>query len=75
MRVFNHANLSLQQLAAIADELRDRQNLNDVMQWALDDETGAFLRGVVSDVVVQDEFSHDVVIPFRDNLVLVFDTT
>ena len=75
MRVFNHANLSPQQLAAIADELRGQQNLNDVMRWALSDETGAFLRSVVSDVVAQDEFSHDVVVPFRGNLVLVFDTT
>ncbi len=75
MRVFDHANLSPRQLTAIADELRDQHNLNDVMRWALADKTGAFLPGVVSDVIVQDEFSHDVVVPFRDNLVLVYDTT
>lgn len=29
----------------------------------------------VSDVIVQDEFTHDVVIPWRQGLHLVFDTT
>ena len=36
--------------------------LQDVMRWALSDPAG-FIPQVVADVVVQDEFTHDVVVP------------
>ena len=75
MRVLNHANLSPQRLAEIESELRDQQNLKDMMSWALSYPQGTFWPQVVADVVVQDEFIHDVVIPWREGLVLVYDTT
>ncbi len=75
MRVHNRANLSAQQLAEIKRELVRQANLQDVMRWALADKSGSFVSGVVADVVVQDEFTHDVIIPWRDGLVLVYDTT
>jgi len=36
---------------------------------------GTFIPQVVADVIVQDEFTHDVVVPWREGLVLVYDTT
>lgn len=30
---------------------------------------------LIADVVVQDEYTHDVVLPYDDHLVLVYDTT
>jgi hypothetical protein len=30
---------------------------------------------MVADVIVQDEFTHDVIVPFQDGLHLVYDTT
>ena len=75
MRVVNHANLSPEQIAQIEGELSNQHNLQDVMTWALSHPKGAFIPSVVAAVIVQDEFTHDVVIPYRDSLVLVYDTT
>jgi hypothetical protein len=75
MRVVNQANLSPEQIAQIEAELSGPQNLNDVMKWALSRPKGIFIPSIVANVIVQDEFTHDVIIPFRDNLVLVYDTT
>ena len=75
MRVMNYANLSADQLAAIEGELAGQQNLGDVMKWALSHPAGVFAPTVVAGVVVQDEFTHDVIVPWRDDLVLVYDTT
>jgi hypothetical protein len=34
-----------------------------------------FIPSVVANIIVQDEFTHDVIVPYRDGLVLVYDTT
>ena len=75
MRVVNRAGLPPEQLAAIGRELSGQQNLSDVMRWALSQPRGTFTPPVVAEVVVQDEFTHDVIIPWREPLVLVYDTT
>jgi hypothetical protein len=75
MRVLDRANLSPDALAGIAAELSDQENLRDVMSWALAAPSGTFISSVVSEVIVQDEFTHDVIVPWRDGLVLVYDTT
>jgi hypothetical protein len=75
MRVVNHANLLPEQISQIERELSGQQNLNDVMKWALSQPKGVFIPSVVANVIVQDEFTHDVIIPYRDGLVLVYDTT
>jgi glycine cleavage system regulatory protein len=75
MRVVNHANLSPEQIAQLEAELSRQQNLNDVMKWALAHPKGVFIPSVVVNVIVQDEFTHDVIIPYRGELVLVYDRT
>ena len=75
MRVVNHTNLSPEQISQIEGELSNQHNLNDVMKWALSHPPGVFTPSVVANVIVQDEFTHDVIIPYRDGLVLVYDTT
>lgn len=75
MRVVNHANLSPEQMARLEGELSEQHNLNDVMQWALSHPKGVFIPSVVADVIVQDEFTHDIIVPYRDSLVLVYDAT
>jgi len=75
MRVVNYANLSSDEVADIESELSGQQNLHHVMQWALAHPPGTFIPTVVAGVVVQDEFTHDVIVPWRDRLVLVYDTT
>ena len=75
MRVLNNANLPTDAVANIATELAGQENLRDVMSWALSAPTGTFVLSIVSEVIVQDEFTHDVIVPWRDRLVLVYDTT
>ena len=75
MRLLNHANLSPRTIAEIEVQLSDQENLKDVVTWALSSPSGTFLSQVVADVIVQDEFTHDVVVPWREGLVLVYDTT
>lgn len=75
MRILNYANLSSQAIALLENELSGQQNLKDVMNWALAKPKGTFIPTIVADVLVQDEFTHDVIIPYRDDLVLVYDTT
>lgn len=75
MRVLNFAKLTLESVADIAKELSAQENLKDVMTWALSARPGIFVPSVVAQVIVQDEFTHDVIVPWRDGLVLVYDTT
>ncbi len=75
MRVLNHANLAPETIAGIARELADQENLKDVLAWALSHPRGTFIPSVVAEVLVQDEFTHDVIVPWRDGLVLVYDTS
>ncbi len=75
MPIINYANLSSEQIAQIESELFGQHNLNDVMRWALAHPKGIFIPSVVANVIVQDEFTHDVMIPYRDGLVLVYGTT
>jgi hypothetical protein len=75
MRVLNHANLIPETVAGIAGELSAHENLADVMRWAFSHPGGTFIPSIVAEVIVQDEFTHDVIVPWRDGLVLVYDTT
>jgi hypothetical protein len=75
MRLLNHANLPANVIAEIERELSGQENLQGMMKWALCHPPGTFLPEVVAKVVLQDEFTHDVIVPWRDGLVLVYDTT
>jgi hypothetical protein len=75
MRVLNFANLPREHQVEIEHELSRHQSLKDVMKWALASPPGVFRPSIVADVIVQDEFTHDVIIPWRDGLFLVYDTT
>jgi hypothetical protein len=75
MRVTNQTTLPSNELAKIQEQLPAHENLQQMMNWALADRTGTFIPEVVSQVIVQDEFSHDVIVPWRDGLTLVYDTT
>lgn len=74
MRIVNQSKVSAETIAEIEAELSSQENLQDVLSWALAHSTD-FIPQVVANVVVQDEFTHDVVVPWRDRLVLVYDTT
>jgi hypothetical protein len=75
MRVANRAGLSESSFGEIKRMVEGHKTLKDVLDWGMGQPPGALLPRIVSDVVVQDEYSHDVVVPWREGLVLVYATT
>jgi hypothetical protein len=67
----DRAGLAPETRAALAAEVARHATLGDVVRWALADSPPR----LVAEVVVQDEYTHDVVLPGRDGLWLVYDTT
>lgn len=56
---------------AISVLVKPQRTLEEVVRWGLAQKPPV----LIQDVVVQDEYTHDVVIPYRDGLYLVYDTT
>lgn len=75
IRVLNYAHLAPEVIADIESALSRQHSLQDLMSWALSGSGKKFIPGVVKDVIVQDEFTHDVIVPWGPELVLVYDTT
>jgi hypothetical protein len=75
MSIDVHGKIESQITAQIEAEVCNQQNLKDMMTWALSKPPGTFLPKVVAEVIVQDEFTHGVIVPRNDGLVLVYDTT
>lgn len=69
--VFDRAGAAPPLLAALRSALAPLRNLGDVLAWArtLDPPVTA------PAVVTQDEYTHDVLVPWRDGLTLAFDVT
>ncbi len=74
MKIANLANLSEEEFAEIENELANHNTLGKVLNWANTKTTSDFLPQIVVETIQQDEYTIDVIIPFRD-LFLVFDTT
>ena len=75
MRILNRAGLSYEQFEAIEFELRDQRSLQDLLRWSQEQPEGTLIPGVISRFVVQDEFTHDLVVPWRDGLFIAYGTT
>jgi hypothetical protein len=75
VRVANRAGLPFNEFEIIESELRNHQSLQDLSRWAQTQPEGVLVPGVISRLIVQDEFSHDLVIPWRNNLYLAYGTT
>ena len=71
MAIANWAGLADSELEALERELSPLHLLEDVVGWAFSREPPAS----IAEVVVQDEFAHDVVLPISASRVLVFGTT
>lgn len=74
MKIVNLANLSENDFALILKETANHQTLGQVLTWANSKPKKDFLPHIVAEVVTQDEFTHDVIVPYKD-LFLVYDTT
>ena len=65
--VFDHAGLSPEDRATIDIKVGSQTTLASVLQAA-----GP---GAIEEIVTQDEFTHDVLIPYHQGRYLVYDTT
>ncbi|HMS39581.1 MAG TPA: hypothetical protein PKE69_05090 [Pyrinomonadaceae bacterium] len=74
MKITNLANLSDEKFAELETELSKYKTLGRVLSWANTKPKGDFLPQIVAEVITQDEFTHDVVVPYK-KLFLVYDIT
>jgi hypothetical protein len=73
-KVKNRANLSEKDFETISTDLKQHQSLQDLLRWAERQPEGMLIRGAISELIVQDEFTHDLVVPWQ-NLFIVYGTT
>ena len=63
--VINRANLSDKDFETISTDLKTHRSLQDLLRWAESQPEGTLIHGAISELVVQDEFTHDIVVPWR----------
>ena len=71
MPVVNYAHLPADELRVLEQDVASHASLIDALTFV----SRHHNRLIVPTVVVQDEYSHDVVFPWRDRLHLVYATT
>jgi hypothetical protein len=69
MKLLNLAHLPGPALADLESAVARHRSLEEVLHFAFAHDTS------IAEIVVQDEFTHDVVVPWRRGLHLVYDTT
>ncbi len=67
--------LSAAEREAFARDVAAIESYSDLLLWAKTNPGDFQARTIVSDVIVQDEYTHDAIVPWRCGLVLVFDST
>jgi hypothetical protein len=70
----NLSSLSEAELAPILAEVDRHDGLNDVLAWAASKPKNEIHPHIVAEVVTQDEYTHDVIVPYK-TIFLVYDTT
>ena len=72
--VANRSSLPPAEFDGIVAEVNMHSGLNQVLAWAATKPKDGVHPQIVAEVITQDEFTHDVVVPYR-NIFLVYDTT
>ena len=75
MRLDDLANLDPARRAALEREVTTHGSLVDAIRWSIAAEPGRSPADAIANVVVQDEYTHDVVLRWRDGHAIVYDTT
>ena len=71
MKVVNRANIDQSRFIDLEKYIPTSDSLSDVITWGLAQQPSL----KIDLVVTQDEFTHDIVMSWRENLVLVFGAT
>ena len=72
--VTNLSSLPDREFESLAEQLNRHTGLNQAVSWAATQPKEYVHPQYVTEVITQDEFTHDVIIPYR-NVFLVYDTT
>ena len=72
--VSNLSSLADDEFALIGGEVDRHSGLNDVLAWAEGKPKSELHPHIVAEVITQDEFTHDIIVPYKD-IFLVYDTT
>ena len=70
----NLSSLPEDEFARVAGEVDRHKGLNDVLAWGAGKPKNEVHPHIVAEVVTQDEFTHDAIVPYK-NIFLVYDTT
>jgi hypothetical protein len=74
VKITNLANLNDDEFTELEKVLVKHKSLGQVLAWANTLPKTDFCRTIVAEVITQDEYTHDVIVPFQD-VFLVYDTT
>jgi len=69
--IANHAGAAAEELEALARVVAEHRGLDDIFAWGRRQSPAVH----PADVVKQDEFTHDVLVPFPNGRWLVYGTT
>ena len=75
MVIENPCGLPKDRFASVAASAVGRTTVGHLLAWAREIPALFSTPGVLTDVVVQDEFTHDVVVKLSNDLILVYDST
>lgn len=67
----DRVGLPPEQYQLLARIMSRHATLADVIVWG----AAQIPECIVADVIIQDEYTHDVVLPYRDGMHLIYDTT
>jgi hypothetical protein len=73
VEIQNGASLSEADLAALVAQVASLESLSDLLKWGRG--RPGLHPAVIADVVVQDEFTHDAIVPWLGGRALVFGST
>ena len=74
MKITHLADLPEDEFADLTKELAKHKTLGQVLTWASFQSKDDVLPQIVAEVIMQDEFTHDVIVPYKKTF-LVYDTT
>lgn len=72
--VLNYSTKFAGDLSDIIREIEEHNSLRETLAWAATKPKTDVHSQVVTEMITQDEFTHDVIVPYRD-LFLAYDTT
>jgi hypothetical protein len=74
LEVKNYGGIPNVDFSLILTEVHNHKSLQDLLRWAEKQPEGSLVPGAIAELVVQDEFTHDIVVPWK-NIFLVYGTT